>query len=72
MYSEVTQMMRYSDDPIADFNDWDFRQQEELKRRPRCRMCGEHIQDEYAYHLGNKWICEDCMEGYREEVPDDY
>lgn len=36
-----------------------------LESLPVCSICGEHIQDDYYYQLGDEIICESCMEDYR-------
>lgn len=67
--------MGWTDDPIADFLRHDAEQEEWLRSRPKCCICGEHIQDEQAYLFEytkrDKWICEDCMRGHLKYV-DDY
>ena len=63
----------YSDDPAADFAAYDREQERLLERRPVCRKCGEHIQDEHYFYIeGNIW-CEDCMvEEFRRSVEGDF
>lgn len=39
-------------------------------RRPVCDDCGEHIQEETAFLINGNWICEKCMDNYREIVED--
>jgi len=53
-----------TDDPIADFNRYDAEQQRRLKKRPKCRRCNEHIQDDEAYYIEGDWICENCIGKY--------
>lgn len=60
--------MYYTDDPARDFANWDAEQQRELERLPECADCGHEIQDESAFYINGEWICEDCMEAYRQEV----
>ncbi len=60
--------MFYTDDPLADYSRYCAKQEEELKKMPICRECEEHIQDEKAYHIDDKWICESCMENFHEDV----
>ena len=36
-----------------------------LENLPVCSICGEHIQDEEYYDLGEVIICESCMEDYK-------
>ena len=62
--------MGWTDDPIGDFLRYENRVQRMLKKRPHCTVCGEHIQDEMAYHLKGQWFCEGCVTDSREVVPD--
>ena len=41
-----------------------------LARRPLCENCGKRIQDETAFLINGEWICEKCMDGFRELVED--
>lgn len=62
----------YSDDPIADYLDWEEKRQKALEKRPVCEYCGEYIQEQFYYELGGEIICEDCLiDNYRKSV-DDY
>lgn len=40
----------------------DREMQEEMDRLPVCGWCGEPIQDEECYKIGNKVVCVHCME----------
>lgn len=63
-----------SSDPVADFERFDAEQEFKLQRLPKCCLCGEHIQQEDAFHfksaIGNRWICDECIESNREEIED--
>lgn len=62
----------YSGDPLLDAHRYDAWQIAQIRRRPKCCECGEHIQDEFAYRICEKWYCEGCLnENYRKAV-DDY
>ena len=51
-----------SGDPITDFHNYDAAKERELLMRPKCAMCGEHIQDDYCYLLSpNMVACENCI-----------
>ena len=58
----------YTDDPLADFERYDEEQNKWLERLPVCVDCNNHIQDETAYYINGEWICEDCMEAYKQVV----
>lgn len=64
-------MFYRTDDPIADFNRYDREQARERRKLPRCRDCGEHITDDYAYFIGDEWICDNCMNEYRKYVEEE-
>ncbi len=36
-----------------------------LSKCPECSECGERIQDEQCYRIGNEFICEACMDDHR-------
>lgn len=57
-----------SGDPITDFarNDADFERW--LESRPKCTICGNHIQEESCYVIAGKFICEKCMEKFRVNI----
>lgn len=48
-------------DPLRDFALWDDDREERLSKRPRCSECGNHIQEDYYYSLGNEMYCENCV-----------
>lgn len=52
----------YTDDPTADFEDFDWQQQKELERLPCCEICSDKIQDSFAFHVYGCWYHKDCFE----------
>lgn len=60
--------MPYTNDPLADFEQWDREQNKWLEQRPVCADCDQHIQDDRAYYINGEWICMDCMDSYIREV----
>lgn len=62
--------MFYSDDPLMDFDRYDREQSRRLAERPVCVECDEPIQDETAFYINGEWICESCMDSYRQVVPE--
>lgn len=55
-------MMRI--DPHMDFLREEERRQKWLDSRPVCDCCGEPIQEDYYFFIGDdERICEDCMIG---------
>ena len=57
--------MYRTDDPITDFNRYDYEEQKWLESRPICSECGEPIITETAYRFDGVLICEDCMHEHR-------
>lgn len=58
---------------IKDYNDlyddYEEEQERELKKRPKCDCCGEHIQDEQFYRIGDyMFICVNCIGEYLEDT----
>lgn len=46
-------------------------QQAELDKLPKCEHCGEPIQSDYYYEIGNECLCEDCLnDNFRKDVED--
>lgn len=55
-------------DPIDDFLQHDAWKERELKKRPVCVICGEHIQQEDAVCISGQWICDQCLKEARKWV----
>jgi formylmethanofuran dehydrogenase subunit E len=51
----------FIDEAKRDFEYWDQELNRRLERRPYCEICGEHIQDEFAFYHDGTWICERCI-----------
>ena len=60
--------MYITDNPYLDADRWEDEQAARYKGRPICKMCGEHISDEYGYELGGDLLCEQCKDEYLTEV----
>lgn len=64
--------MGWTDDPLADYAEWETEQEAQYEKLPKCDECGEAIEDEYLFDFGGDILCEDCMcRLYRKSV-DDY
>ena len=64
-------MCKYlSGNPYRDYDRYEASQEAWLKVRPVCAWCGEHIQDEHAYRIGDDLVCEDCLDDARVNVDD--
>jgi hypothetical protein len=60
----------YSNNPEKDYDRWLEANERWLESRPVCKWCGEHIQEEHAYQVGDDLVCESCMEGEKVNVDD--
>lgn len=66
-------MAYFSDDPVADFERYDRDQERLLERRPKCRNCNEHIQNEHYFYIDGRIWCHECMvEEFRRNVEVDF
>lgn len=64
--------IRITDDPEKDFDTWDFEQTELLELLPKCKECGEYIQDDFCYEIDGNLICEECMDMCYKKFTEDY
>lgn len=67
----------YTDDPIADAEDWQEALDEEtrafVEASPTCECCGRPIAEadiNKAYWLFGSWFCVDCISKGLRDVPD--
>ena len=56
---------------LEDYELLDIQHARWLERRPKCSVCGEHIQDEEAIHIEDHWICMECIRTNKEWIDDD-
>lgn len=56
--------MPYTDDPVADFLNYDAEQTKALESRPQCAYCDQYIQDNVLYDFDGELICPECLEDY--------
>ena len=50
-----------TDNPLADFDQWENEQEKWLRKRPKCDCCGRPITDDYCFEMGGDIICEECL-----------
>lgn len=62
--------MRYTDDPISDFLDYDDERSRKLDRLPLCGCCEEPIQQEMAVCIDGTYYCDDCLNELRVWIGD--
>lgn len=65
---EGVETMYYTDNPILDAERHQAAQDKLLEALPVCADCDNPIQDEEAYYINGEWICENCMESYKQVV----
>ena len=59
----------YTDDPVHDFERYDFERERRAQTRPVCSVCGERIMDDTAVYIDG-WICNDCIERNKRYLED--
>lgn len=64
--------MQRTDNPIADFDAYEWEREKQLAKRPKCDICGEPIQDDYLYEIQGELICEECLEKHYRKAAEDY
>lgn len=47
-------------------------QERKLARLPKCSYCGEPIQDDICYEIGDELVCEDCLKENFRRWTDDF
>lgn len=60
-----------TDDPLADFDQYEYEKQRWLKKYPKCTSCTQHIQQPNAVCIDGKYFCDECLEDLREVIGDD-
>lgn len=55
-------MMMWTDDPVKDAERYAQEQEEELKNRPVCCECGEHIEEDFYYQVAGEIYCDSCID----------
>lgn len=57
-------------DPIRAWEAWDAQREARLERLPVCDCCGEPIQDDSFYRIGNFNYCPGCIKDCRVSTED--
>lgn len=60
-----------TDDHMADFHRWEEEKRRWLDRLPKCEECGEHIQQDRAVCISDKYYCDDCLDYMRVDIGGD-
>ena len=63
--------MYMSDDPVMDAERYMAAQEQKLARRPVCKCCGHHIQDDSAFHYEDVWLCLNCVDDLTEYIEEE-
>ena len=62
-------MFSFTDNPEKDAERFYAEQEKRLQDLPTCTICGEPIQDDYAYDIGfSEYVHEDCIEKLRKRI----
>lgn len=63
--------MRWTDDPVRDYDRYQEEQDEYNEKLPVCSMCDKHITDDHLYDINDEVICEKCLkDNFRKNVED--
>lgn len=54
-------MISRTDDPLRDLEHYEAKREAQLSRLPKCRDCGEYIQQDDAVFLLGMWFCDSCV-----------
>jgi len=60
----------FTDDPLADFSNYDFEDMKYLSKLPKCAYCDNPIQEDRAIFLPDceVWICDRCALELRKDT----
>ena len=64
--------MPWTNDPLADFDRHEAKQQKLLDKLPICVDCGEPITDDHFYMICDDPLCPSCLENNYRKDTDDY
>ena len=56
---------------IDNYKLWEIHDAEQaasLHKLPKCKECGEHIQQERAVYIGDNWYCDNCLDENRRYI----
>lgn len=62
--------MRYTDEPDKDWDAYCREMEAARQLLPRCDECGELIEDEFCFQIGDAILCEDCIDQCRKHTTD--
>lgn len=57
--------MPWTDDPVADAENYYQELEEEKSGYPICEECGDHIVQDTAVYIGGNWYCDNCISNMR-------
>ena len=60
--------MYRTDNPLADFEAYEWERERQIAKLPICSHCDEPITDDTAFFIEGEWICENCMNQFRKVV----
>lgn len=63
--------MRYTDDPVADYQHYDAELQRRMSKRPKCHYCDEYIQGTRYFDIDGIVLCPDWLnDSYGRDIED--
>lgn len=54
--------MLFTDNPVADAENYYEQKDRELDKLPICDICGYHIQEDHYYNIDGLKYCPDCIQ----------
>ena len=61
----------FTDDPVRDEMMHTRAMDLRLARRPKCHVCKRHIQDSWAVHFDDIYVCLECVEDKTEYIEEE-
>ena len=58
----------YISDNYDLFDQHEAEQEKQLRKKPFCCKCKDHIQQDTAVKINGFWWCDECLEGSMEEI----
>lgn len=64
--------MFYTNDPVADAENYLAEQEKELDKLPQCSECDNPITTEHCFEVNDELICPECMDNNHRKWVEDY
>lgn len=60
--------MAYLPDAYDMWDAHEFERERQLRRRPICHECCEHIQEDHAWQFNGRYICQQCLDEHKVDI----